>query len=199
YYYKVSAVNSIGTSSLSNEASAKTIAVPSAPQNLQATAAGIGNVTLAWQAPSNGGSPITNYKIYRSSSSGTEGLYTTIGNVTSYTNTGLANGATYYYKVSAVNSIGTSSLSNEASTFTPRNLVAAASNGQIALSWTTPSTNGGSAITNYKIYRGTSSNTETFLAQTGNSTTSYTDTAVISGQTYYYKVTAVNSIRESPQ
>src|SRR5439155_26602886 len=106
-------LNSV-VSSTSNEASATTFSIPSAPQNLQATGH-IGNVTLSWQAPSNGGSPITNYKIYRSSSSGTEGLYTTIGNVTSYTNTGLPNGDTYYYKVSAVNSVSTSTLSNEAS------------------------------------------------------------------------------------
>src|SRR5439155_1288938 len=194
YYYKVSAVNSVGESPQSNEASARTLGVPYAPQNLQA-AGGIRNATLVWQAPSsNGGFPITNYNIYRSSSSGTEGLYATIGNVTTYTNTGLSNGATYYYKVSAVNSIGSSSLSNEASTFTPQNLVATAGNAQIVLSWLAPLTNGGSTITNYKVYRGTSSNGETFLAQIGNSN-SYTDTTVTNGQTYYYKVSAVNSIR----
>src|SRR2546427_43360 len=72
---------------------------PSAPQNLQATGH-IGNVTLSWQVPSsNGGSPITGYKIYRSSSSGTEGYLTTVGNVTSYTDTGLARGHTYLYNV----------------------------------------------------------------------------------------------------
>src|SRR2546427_13206907 len=61
------------------QASSLTTAMPSAPQNLQATA-GTGNVTLSWQAPSNnGGSPITNYKIYRSISSGTETLLTTVG------------------------------------------------------------------------------------------------------------------------
>src|SRR2546427_8616326 len=88
------------------QASSLTTAIPSAPQNLQATA-GTGNVTLSWQAPSsNGGSPITNYKIYRSSSSGTEGLLVTIGNLTSYNDTGLASGHTYFYKVTAVNGIG---------------------------------------------------------------------------------------------
>src|SRR5207244_1426318 len=133
-FYKITAVNSVGTSTQSTEASATTFSIPSAPQNLQATG-GAGNVTLSWQAPSNGGSPITNYKIYRSSSSGTEGYLTTVGNVTSYTDTGLAVGHTYFYKVSAVNSIGTSALSNEASTSAPTHLVAAASNGQVALSW----------------------------------------------------------------
>jgi len=98
-----------------HEASATPTTVPSAPQNLHATA-GTGKVILTWQAPSsNGGSAITGYKIYRSTSSGTETGYVSLGNVTSYTNTGLTNGITYFYKVRAVNSVGISPLSNEAS------------------------------------------------------------------------------------
>src|SRR5438445_10606917 len=92
--------------------------ISSAPQNLQATA-GVGSVTLQWQVPSsNGGYPITNYKIYRSSSSGTEGYLVTVGNVTYYTDTGLASGHTYFYKITAVNSMGTSTTPNEASATT---------------------------------------------------------------------------------
>src|SRR2546422_270605 len=102
------------------QASSDSSGTPSGPQNLQATA-GIGNVTLSWQAPSdNGGSPVTNYNIYRSTSSGTETLVTTLGNVTSYTNTGLTNGITYFYEVSAVNSVGESIPSSETSA-TPTN------------------------------------------------------------------------------
>src|SRR5207249_452310 len=112
---KVRAVNSVGVSSLSNEASATAITVPSAPQNLQASA-GTRNATLTWDAPSsNGGSPITGYKIYRSTSSGTETGYVSLGNVNSYTNTGLTPGVTYFYKVRAVNSVGLSPLSSETS------------------------------------------------------------------------------------
>src|SRR3989442_7276416 len=123
---------------------------PSAPQNLKATA-GIGNVTLSWQVPSsNGGSPITGYKIYRSSSSGTEGYLTTLGSVTSYTDTGLARGHTYFYKVSAVNSVGTSHVSNEISATTltipsaPQNLQANGGIGNATLSWSGPANNDGS-------------------------------------------------------
>src|SRR5437879_3313675 len=173
YTYRVSAINGIGTSSPSNTASATTSGVsatpPSAPQNLQATG-GTSSVTLSWQAPgNNGGSPITNYKIYRSSSSGTEGFLTTVGNVTSYTDSGLASGHTYFYKITAVNAIGTSHQSNEASATTfnipsaPQNLQATGGSSSVALSWSAPGNNGGSAITNYKVYRSSSSGTEGYL------------------------------------
>src|SRR5437763_5204929 len=88
---------------------------PSAPQDLAATG-GNAQVTLTWQAPaSNGGSPITNYRIYRGTSSSGETLKATIGNVLTYTDTTVTNGVTYYYQVSAVNAAGEGPRSNEAS------------------------------------------------------------------------------------
>src|SRR5439155_12657601 len=171
---------------------------PSAPQNLQANA-GNAQVTLSWSPPaSNGGSAITGYKIYRSTSSGTETGYVSLGNVTSYTNTGLTGGTTYFYKVRAVNSAGISSTSNEASATAtsvpsaPQNLQAAAGTGKVILTWDAPSSNGGSAITGYKIYRSTSSGSETGYVSLGN-VTSYTNTGLTAGTTYFYKVRAVNA------
>ncbi|MBI3639341.1 MAG: fibronectin type III domain-containing protein [Thaumarchaeota archaeon] len=85
------------------------------PQNLQAVA-GNAQTSLSWTAPANNGdSPITGYKIYRSITTGTETLLTTIGNVTSHTDIGLTNGVTYFYIVTAINSAGESVNSDEAS------------------------------------------------------------------------------------
>src|SRR5437773_710991 len=88
---------------------------PSAPQNLAATGSNA-QVGLTWQAPaSNGGSPITNYRIYRGTSSNGETLLATIGNVLTYSDTSVTNGVTYYYQVSAMNGAGEGPRSNEAS------------------------------------------------------------------------------------
>ena len=87
--------------------------VPTAPQSVSA-AAGNGQVVLNWAAPaSNGGSPITGYTIYQGTTSGSEALLATIGNVLTYTGTGLTNGQTYYFKVAAVNIMGTGTNSTE--------------------------------------------------------------------------------------
>jgi len=78
--------------------------------------AGNSQTILTWSAPaSNGGSSVTGYKVYRGTTSGAETLLTTLGNVLTFTNTGLTNGQTYYYKVSAVNAVGEGSLSAEVS------------------------------------------------------------------------------------
>jgi PKD repeat protein len=96
---------------------------PGAPTGLTATP-GNGQVSLSWSAPtSNGGVNITSYRVYRGTASGGETLLTTggcsnLGAVLSCTDTGLTNGQAYFYKVSAVNSIGEGAQSNEA-TATP--------------------------------------------------------------------------------
>src|SRR3989475_7327899 len=204
YFYQVSALNSTGESPKSNEASAIPPALPTATQNLQATG-GIARVSLSWQAPaSNGGSAITYYKIFKSTSSGTEVYLTTRGNVTSYTDLAVTNGTTYFYKVSALNSAGESSQSNEASAtplgppFAPQNLQPTGGNARVTLSWQAPSSNGGYAITGYKIYRSTRAGTEAYLTTRGN-VTSYTDLSVTNGLAYFYKVAALNSLGESPR
>src|SRR5690606_6543834 len=84
--------------------------VPSAPTGLIA-ASGNAQVQLSWNAVSGA----TGYNVKRSTTSG--GPYTNVQtNVsgTSFTDTGLTNGTTYYYVVTAVNASGESAISNQA-------------------------------------------------------------------------------------
>ncbi|MFL6034592.1 MAG: fibronectin type III domain-containing protein, partial [Gaiellaceae bacterium] len=204
YYYKVTAVNAVGESLLSNEVSAVPAGAPG-PPTLTAAAASSGSVALTWNAPSsNGGAGITGYRVYRGTASGGEILRATLGAVTSWSDTGLANGTTYYYRVTALNSVGESSLSNELSAAptaaaavpgAPTLNSATAGNTTVALSWSAPASNGGSAVTGYKVYRGTTSGGETLLTTVG-VVSSFTDTGLANGTTYYYKVSALNSVGE---
>jgi large repetitive protein len=204
YYYKVSAMNGVGEGSQSNEASATPGAVPSAPTITSATPGNAKSV-LSWTVPSNdGGSAVLNYSIYRGTSSGAETFLTKIGNMLTFTDAGLINGQIYFYKVSALNAIGESSLSNEVSVTpatlpsVPLNLTATAGNSKVILTWSAPSSNGGSAITGYKVYQGTASGAETLLMALDNVLT-FESTGLINGQAYYYKVSASNAVGEGPR
>jgi hypothetical protein len=80
----------------------------------------------------------------------------------------------------------------------PRSLSASAGNSQVTLSWSAPTSDGGSVMTGYRVYRGTTAGQETLFAALGNVLT-YVDSAVSNGQTYYYQVTANNAAGESPK
>ncbi|MBD3919819.1 fibronectin type III domain-containing protein [Paenibacillus sp. PR3] len=174
-----------------------TVTAPSAPTGLTA-AAGNAQAVLSWTASSGA----TSYNVKRATTSG--GAYTTVATGvtgTTYTNTGLTNGTTYYYVVSAVNSAGESSNSAQASATptapvtvpsVPTGLTAAAGNAQATLSWTASS-----GATSYNVKRATTSGGAFTTVATGVTGTSYTNTGLTNGTTYYYVVSAVNSAGES--
>ena len=110
-------------------------------------------------------------------------------------------GVRYYYTVTAVNQNITPLPSESAPSketyqdvpSAPTSLTASAGNQSIALTWV-----GSAGATGYNVYRGTGAGGEgTTPFATGITTTSFTDSPVASGTTYYYFVTAVNSIGES--
>ena len=219
YTYRVSAINSVGTSAVSNTASAITgtiITVPQAPTGLVASAISSSQINLSWSAPSNnGGSAITGYKIEQSTNSGStwSAIVSNTGStVTTYSNVGLAASTSYTYRISAINSIGTSVPSGTVSATTsstttvptvpqpPIGLAAnVVSSSQINLSWTTPSNNGGSAITGYKIDRSINGGSSwgTLVSNAGSTTTTYSNTALIANTAYAYRVSAINSVGTS--
>ena len=83
---------------------------PSAPSGVVATP-GTAQVALTWNASAGA----TSYNVKRSTTSGSG--YATVGSPasTSYTDTGLTNGTTYYYVVTAVNANGESGNSSQVS------------------------------------------------------------------------------------
>lgn len=113
YHYVVSASNAAGTSGNSKQDSATTAPAPSAPAGLTALR-GNGQATLVWSASIGA----TSYNVKRSTTSGSG--YVAVASVTdaSCVDTGLTNGVTYYYVVSAVSAAGEGADSSE-TTVTP--------------------------------------------------------------------------------
>lgn len=111
YYFVITAGNSAGWSAYSNETSAVPNPPPPAPTGLSA-APGNGKVTLSWNASTGASS----YAIYGSTTSGGGyGYKTSVEGLTTCEVTGLTNGTTYYFVVTAGNGNGWSGYSNEAS------------------------------------------------------------------------------------
>jgi titin len=220
YVYRIYAITTFGQSEKPSSETTVTLksssssSAPGAPPGLSATAVSPTQVNLSWSAPSNnGGYPITGYKIeVKKGSASYSTLTASTGNsTTTYTHAGLVTGTTYSYKVYAINSIGTSTASPEASTTPtttsissspapPTGLIATSSSAtQINLSWSAPSNNGGSPVTGYKIeYKlGASGTYSTLVANTANTATTYSHTALSTGQSYVYRISAINSVGAS--
>ncbi|HEX6493871.1 MAG TPA: Ig-like domain-containing protein [Acidobacteriaceae bacterium] len=90
-----------------------TVTALAAPTGLTATA-GMGQIALNWNSV-NGA---TNYQISRGITSGGPYAVLAVASTNSYTDTGLAGNSTYYYVVSAANSVTQSNVSVEASATT---------------------------------------------------------------------------------
>lgn len=79
---------------------------------------------------------------------------------------------------------------------TTQALQATGGSNQVALSWTAPASDGGSAILGYIIYRGPTAGSEISLATKPGTGTTYTDSTAVGGNTYFYRVSAYNAIGE---
>ncbi|HEY3421455.1 MAG TPA: NosD domain-containing protein [Methanomassiliicoccales archaeon] len=186
YSFTVAAHNPAGTGAQTSSVSSTPISVPNVPTGLTAIA-GNGQVALNWTAPSfNGGTAIDHYIVYQG------GIDVAHVASTSTTITGLVNGQSYSFAVSAHGSagIGTQSSPVVSIPFTvpgvPTGLKAIAGTGRVSLNWTAPSSNGGTAIDYYVIYQDGADVKHA-------SSTSYTVAGLTGGQSYSFKVTAHNA------
>jgi len=192
YYYKVRALNvdgAAGAYSSTVSGAAKAVA-PAAP-TVTMTYSDSGKPKLTWSAVSGAAS----YRVYRSESRGTG--YSLLGTTTStsYVNTGAAVGKTYYYRVKAVNSAGTSAYSNIVSG-TARTPAPAApvlkggtssASGKPQLTWAAVD-----GAAKYDVYRSNRAD-GTFSKVGSTDKTTYVNTGAVKGVTYFYKIRAVGA------
>jgi fibronectin type 3 domain-containing protein len=121
-----------------------------------------------------------------------------------YLDTNVTLGSSYVYTVTALNGNGGKGpVSQELPVLmpllprAPSSLVANAGDGRVVLSWIPPSSDGGSLITGYKVFRGLRGMELTVLGMVTNGT-GYVDETVVNRVTYIYAVMAENAVGEGP-
>ena len=191
YYYQVTSVNGSGESARSVEASG--VLAPNPPTNITAAVDDNGlDIAVDWTA-----SPgAVTYNVFRSNTSGGEGStpYATGISGTEFVDPNAATfpGTPYYYTIVAINAGGPSAQSAEAFIAAPpaapaTPTVSIRPAGNVALSWAAVT-----GATSYNVYRAATAGGEgTVPLATGLSNPSYVDSAVSSGGSFFYKLSAL--------
>ncbi len=199
YYYKVEIVYSNDGKKSYSDASASKSGMSLAKTTIT-SASGVNSTSLKlkWNKVTGAGG----YQIYRStmSGSGYKLVAETDADETSYKDTGLKAGKTYYYKVRAFKKSGkkkgvaTFSAVQKAWTLKQAKIadVSLSGSSKITISW-----NKTAKATGYKVYRstGTASGFKLVKTISSGSTLTYTDTSVKAGKVYYYRVAATAKIK----
>ncbi|WP_199915426.1 cellulase family glycosylhydrolase [Aquimarina spinulae] len=186
-----------------NNSQIETINAPVAPGSLSATSNSNSQINITW---TDNASNEEAFEVERSANgtSGWVSIANVSANITNYLDAGLTANTTYYYRVKAKNTGGSSEYSNIASATTlnggtapeaPTSLVITTTiSSQIDLSWT-DNANNEDLFSIERSANGTSGWTS--VATTAINTSSYTDTGLTSNTTYYYRVRAENTIGNS--
>ncbi|HJX64835.1 MAG TPA: fibronectin type III domain-containing protein [Polyangia bacterium] len=192
YYYVVEANNGTCLSADSNEVTALPACTPPSVPGKPTVTAGDGQVTLSWPASTGGAS---SYQVLRGTTSG--GPYTLASSPTGtgFTDTGLTDGTTYYYVVKSNNGSCQSDPSSESSAkpvctppSAPTNLLSTPGDSKVTLSWTAPTTG---TVKSYVVTR-TTAGADAHTDIPVPAATTYSDSELINGTTYYYVVSASN-------
>jgi fibronectin type 3 domain-containing protein len=200
YYYVVRAENtSAQESGNSTEVSATPVDAPPAPPSGLVATPQNAQVSLDWS--DNSEPDLSGYNVHRSTTPG--GPYTKVNgpvvSASDYLDTGLSNGTTYYYVVTAVdtgsNESGNSSEAGATPAATPpaapTGLIATAGQDQVSLDW---NDNSEPDLAGYNVYRSTTaSGPYTKVNGSLVAVSAYTDTGLTGGVTYYYVVRAENT------
>jgi hypothetical protein len=170
--------------------------VPVATTALTATAVSSSQVNLSW---TDNATNESGFRIHRSVDQVVWAEIATVpSNSTAYTDTSVIAGTTYYFKVVAYNSAGTSGDSNLGVVTTPAMPIPAApaalvastaSSSQINLTWTDPSTN----EAGFRIERSLDGVNFATLTNLGVNAVSFADTGLTASKPYWYRIYAYNS------
>ena len=197
YTFTVTATNAAGTSPASAKSNSVKPVGPTAPlppASVKATA-GNAQATVTFTAPADGGSPITGYTVTSS-----PGGITQSGTGSPIIVTGLTNGTTYTFTVTATNAIGTGTASAKSNSVkpvgpmapkAPTSVKATAGNAQATVTFTAPA-DGGSPITGYTVTSSPGGLTASGTAAP------ITVTGLTNGTAYTFTVTATNDVGTSP-
>ncbi len=197
FYYRLRAVNAAGDSVSSNVVTVSIPLAPPKPTNAAVTNVTSSEIDLSWT--DNAGRAAEGYYVLRAVNFGSFTVYATLPQLNTtppstytWSDTNVSPGTFYEYHIQAYNVSGNNDFAGtNAYTLTtpPTDLTAKAGTGAVTLSWVAPL-----GAVSYNLYRGTTPGGEgaTPIA-TGVTQTSYTDSTVTNGQTYYYEVTAVNA------
>lgn len=189
FYFTIAAHSPAGLGCQSSGVLSIPFTTPDAPMDIRAIS-GNAKIALQWRPPAfNGGRAVDHYVIIvdgNALSGSIMGLAIEIN--------GLNNAQIYNLTVAAHNSAGTGMLSASISAmpFTvpgvPVGLAATPGAGKVSLAWQAPSSNGGSPITLYVVYRGGQ-----VIANLSASSLTYDDTSGSAGTIYAYTVAASNA------
>ena len=193
--------SSLGEATVTVEWSPPSATAPGAPASIAADP-GDSEAVVTWTAPTdNGGAVITNYTV--TSSPGDRYCTWTSGPLTC-TVTGLTNGTEYTFIVTATNSAGTSDPSVTARGTplglpgAPLSIASETGFNSITLTWETPSSTGGSDITDYIIEYTVDGTNWTVLEDGVSTATTTTVTSLNNNLDYNFRVAAVNAVGTGP-
>ena len=174
---------------------------------------GDGSVALSWEAPgSDGGSAITGYRVseYEGDSTTAARQIDTDSTETGYRVEELENGMSYTFSVAAINAVGTGPESDRTGVYIPTGTPSAPGSPSevtgtpgdvsVALSWEAPGSDGGSAITGYRVseYEGDST-TAARQIDTDSTETGYRVEELENGMSYTFSVAAINAVGTGPE
>lgn len=193
YYWRLTAWNAGGSSGAVVVSRTMPQTLPKAPIGFVAVTQGKDSIHLSWDSTFGA-------NVYRLEWSVTGSLWFEVGtlNTTEYTHTGLSEETTYYYRVSAINSLGasgydyTQGTTSSALLLAPTQLRATVvKSSEIRLAW-----NAVDGATSYRLEYSTDGQTWT-VGDAHLTTTGYIHSGLSAQTQYYYRVAAQNVTQRS--